>query len=191
MKRGKPPVDMMLDLQRASDNHLGVEPIFTAEEILLRVEELAGQLHRWFEEEPIAQVIMNGAVMFAADLVRAMSARGTVMEMDFIHLKSNRRSGTVNLVSASDLPVDGRDVLLIEDIFETGKTLAYAKDYYIKQGAQSVTSVTLLDKSAGRPTFLKPDFIGFECPDIFVIGYGMDIGFRYRELPFIGRLGQA
>lgn len=191
MSRKGPPVDLLFDWDRAGDNQHGVEPIFTSDEIVNRVEELAGALHRWFETEPVAMVVMNGAMMFAADLVRAMSARGTVMEMDFITVKKNRRAGTRDLIAAADRPVEDRDVLIIDDIFETGKTLSFARDHFLAQGAQSVTSVTLLDKSAGRQVLLKPDFIGFECPDIFVIGYGMDIGFRYRELPFIGRLGQA
>ena len=191
MSRRTPPPDLFFDWDKAGDNHHGVEPIFTRDEIIARVDELAGQLDHWFESEPIVEVIMNGAMMFAADLVRAMSARGAVMEMDFIRLKKHRREGRVELLSASNLPVDGRDVLLVEDIFETGRTLAFARDHYLALGARSVTSVTLLDKSNNRKTLLQPDFIGFQCPDIFVIGYGMDIGFRYRELPFIGRLGQA
>lgn len=191
MTRHGPPLDLLFDWRDADDNHHGIEPIYTAEEILNRVEELASSLHRWFETEPVVEVMMNGSMMFAADLVRAMSARGSVMEMDFIHIKKDRKAGTATIAAASDRPVDGRDVLLIEDIFETGQSLMVARDHYLQLGANSVTTVALLDKSGGRPVPIKPDFIGFKCPDIFVIGYGMDVGFRYRELPFIGRLGQA
>jgi len=179
------------DWGQAGDEHHGVEPVFTSDEILARVDELAAQLVRWFDEEPVAQVVMNGAMMFAADLTRAMSSRGCVMEMDFIHVKKDRRKDNVDLVAASELPVEGREVLVIDDIFENGRTLSFASNYFMAQGAQSVTSVVLLDKSGGRKTNIKPDFIGFECPDIFVIGYGMDIAYRYRELPFIGKMGRA
>lgn len=191
MKPKTPPVDILLEWERAVDKHHGVEPLFSAEEIAVRIDELAKSLCRWFDTEPIAQVMMNGAMMFAADLTRAMSARGMVMEMDFIRVKSEKKAGRVEMLASSELPVKDRDILLITDLFETGRALNHAKEHFIARGAQSVTTVALLDKSNNRSTLLNPDFIGFECPDIFVIGYGMDVGYRYRELPFIGRMGQA
>ncbi|WP_417451641.1 phosphoribosyltransferase [Kordiimonas sp.] len=184
-------MERFFDWNKAGDAHHGIEPVFTAEEIVAKVDDLAVRLTRWFDTEPVAQVVMNGAMMFAADLSRAMSARGCVMEMDFIRLKKDRKSGSVNLRSASDLPVEGRDVLVIDDIFEHGKTLNFARKYFLDQGADSVTSVVLLDKSQRQLTNINPDFVGFECPDIFVIGYGMDVAYRYRELPFIGKMGRA
>lgn len=179
------------DWDKAGDAHHGIEPVFTADEIINKVDDLAARLTRWFDEEPVAQVLMNGAMMFAADLSRAMSIRGCVMEMDFIQVEKNRDTKEVNFTAASNLPVKGRDVLLIDDIFDDGGTLSFAHEHYTSLGAQSVTSVVLLDKSVGRTTNMRPDFVGFECPDIFVIGYGMDIAYRYRELPFIGKMGRA
>lgn len=179
------------DWDKAGDAHHGVEPVFTSDEIVAKVDDLASRLVRWFDDEPVAQVVMNGAMMFAADLTRAMSSRGCVMEMDFIHIKKDRRKDRVDLVAASALPVEGRDVLVIDDIFENGRTLSFVRDYFQALGAQSVTSVVLLDKSGGRVPNIRPDFVGFECPDIFVIGYGMDIAYKYRELPFIGKMGRA
>ena len=184
-------MDHFFDWNKAGDAHHGIEPVFTADEIVAKVDDLASRLTRWFDTEPVAQVVMNGAMMFAADLTRAMSSRGCVMEMDFIRLERNRKEETVKLIAASELPVEGRDVLVIDDIFEHGRTLTFARDYFLALGAESVTSVVLLDKSAGRATNINPDFVGFECPDIFVIGYGMDIAYRYRELPFIGKMGRA
>jgi len=175
----------------ARDNHYGIEVIFTSEDIITRVDELAATLARWFDDEPVAHVVMNGAMMFAADLVRAMSSRGLVMEMDFLTVEKNRREGTRSLIAASNRPVNDRDVLIIDDIFETGRTIALAKEHFKALGANSVTTVCLLDKSQGKPTEARPDYIGFECPDVFVIGYGMDMGYRYRELPFIGKMGQC
>lgn len=179
------------DWNKASDAHHGVEPVFTADEIITKVDDLAVRLVRWFDEEPVAQVLMNGAMMFAADLSRAMSVRGCVMEMDFIQTSKDPKTKKVDLVAASNLDVRGRDVLLIDDIYDDGGSLSCAYEHFNALGAQSVTSVVLLDKSGGRDTKIKPDFVGFECPDIFVIGYGMDIAYRYRELPFIGKMGRA
>ena len=184
-------MDYLFNWNRAGDAHHGIEPVFTADEIVTRVDELAGALARWFDTEPVAQVIMNGAMMFAADLTRAMSVRGCVMEMDFVRMNKDRDAGTVELVATSKLDVKGRDVLLIDDIFDTGRAIDLARHHFTEQGADSVTSVVLLDKSNGRETISRPDFVGFDCPDVFVIGYGMDIGYRYRELPFIGKMGQA
>ncbi len=184
-------MDYFFDWNKAGEAHRGIEPIFTADEIVSKVDELAGRLTRWFDTEPVAQVVMNGAMMFAADLSRAMSMRGCVMEMDFIQKRKDRQNLTVELTAASDLPVKGRDVLVIDDIFEHGLTLKSARDYFLSLGAESVTTVVLLDKSRKNTTNIKPDFIGFECPDVFVIGYGMDIAYKYRELPFIGKMGRA
>lgn len=185
------PVPMFFDWDRADDAHHGVEPIFSADEIVTRVEELAASLCRWFDDEPVAHVVMNGAVMFAADLTRAMSSRGAVLEMDFLTVEKNRRDGTRKLVAATNRPVNNRDVLVIDDIFETGRTMTLARDHFTALGASSVTFVALLDKSQGNTGDLKPDFTGFDCPDVFVIGYGMDVAYRYRELPFIGKMGRA
>jgi hypoxanthine phosphoribosyltransferase len=184
-------MDYFFDWDKAGDAHMGIEPIFTADEIVAKVDELAGRLTRWFDTEPVAQVVMNGAVMFAADLTRAMSMRGCVMEMDFIHVLKSRQKSTAQLAAASDLPVKGRDVLVIDDIFENGRTLSFVRDHFLSLGAESVTSVVLLDKSGKHTPNIKPDFVGFECPDVFVIGYGMDIAYKYRELPFIGKMGRA
>lgn len=184
----KPP---LFDWQEKDESYHGIEPIFTPEDIAGRVDELATVLARWFDDEPVGQVVMNGAFMFAADMTRALSARGIIMEMDFITVEKNRRTGERSLTFATNRPVADKDVLIIDDIFETGNTLLMARDHFMALGASSVTSVVLLDKSKGQNVGIKPDYVGFECPDIFVIGYGMDIGYRFRELPFIGKLGQA
>ena len=175
----------------SDETHQGIEPIFTANDIQARIDELATVLARWFEDEPVAQVVMNGAFLFAADICRALSARGVVMEMDFLTVEKNRRTGERSLAFATNRPVADRDVLIIDDIFETGNTLAMATEHFTNLGASSVTSVVLLDKSNGKDVGIRPDYVGFDCPSVFVIGYGMDIGYRYRELPFIGKMGQA
>lgn len=183
----RPPSDAML----AESPSLGIQPIFTADEISERMADMAESIAHWFEEDLVAQVVMNGAFMFASDLTRALANHDIVIEMDFLTVEKDRRKGTRSLGFASNRPVLNRDVLIIDDIFETGRTLKMAHDHFTKLGASSITSVALLDKSKGRDVAMRPDYIGFDCPDYFVIGYGMDIGYRYRELPFIGRIGQA
>lgn len=170
-----------------------LKTLYSAAEIATRVEEMADAivaLHDNYGTPLLVEVIMNGAVVFAADLVRALSRRGLVIEIDFIALssygKGQKSSGHVVLEADARGAIAGRDVLLIDDILETGRTLSFARDYFLSKGAARVLTGVLLDKSAGRTTHIKADFVGFACPDLFVIGYGMDYAYRYRELPYIG-----
>ncbi len=167
-----------------------IATLFSAAEIAERIEHLADAIVAAAKRPLLVEVIMNGAVIFAADLVRALSRRGQVVEMDFIALssygKGTESSGEVVLEADARGAIKGRDVLLIDDILETGRTLAYARDYFASRGAAQVLTCVLLDKSAGRTPAIRPDFAGFPCPDLFVIGYGMDYAYRYRELPYIG-----
>ena len=179
------------DFDRSGDVHHGLETLFTATEIEAAINRLADHLAKWYDDEPVAEVVMNGAFVFAADLIRALSNRGVILEMDFINLEKDRRSGTVTLITANARSVEGREVLIIDGIFEHGKTLEYAEKHFMDLGASGVTSCVLLDKSGDNETLVKPDFHGFKCPNVFVVGYGLDLGHRYREVPFIARLGQA
>ncbi|RMD88264.1 MAG: hypoxanthine phosphoribosyltransferase [Alphaproteobacteria bacterium] len=167
-----------------------IATLFSAEDIAARIEHLADAVVAAARRPLLVEVIMNGAVIFGADLVRALSRRGQVVEMDFIALssygKGTESSGDVVLEADARGAIAGRDVLLIDDILETGRTLAYARDYFASRGAAQVLTCVLLDKSAGRDPVIRPDFAGFPCPDLFVIGYGMDYAYRFRELPYIG-----
>ncbi len=170
----------------------GIESIFSAAEIAARVEDMADAIVEYVERPLLVEVIMNGAVVFASDLVRALSRRGVVVEIDFIALSSygtgTTSSGEIVIEADARGAIGGRDVLLVDDILETGRTLAFAKNYFMAKGAHRVMSCVLLDKSKGRSPAMRPDFWGFTCPDLFVIGYGMDYAYRYRELPYIGHL---
>jgi hypoxanthine phosphoribosyltransferase len=95
-------------------------------------------------------------------------------------------SGEVRLVRDIDSNVAGRDVLLIDDILESGKTLRFVRDTMLERGARSVEIAVLLDKHMRRQGTLDADYVGFECPDYFVVGYGMDVAHAFRELPFVG-----
>jgi hypoxanthine phosphoribosyltransferase len=97
-------------------------------------------------------------------------------------------SGVVDVLRDIESQVKGRDVLLVDDILESGRTLAYAKDLLIARGAKSVRSAGLLFKPGHLAASIKADFCGFDCPDLFVVGYGMDMAHQFRELPFVGHV---
>ena len=134
--------------------------------------------------------ILKGSFMFAADLIRALHRAGLEPHVEFMHLSSyltgTVSSGQVSILRDIDSSVKGRDVLLIDDILESGRTLAFAKDLLTARGAARVMIAVMLEKPGKRAVQIKADFIGFECPDLFVVGYGMDVAHSYRELPFIG-----
>ncbi len=136
--------------------------------------------------------VLKGSFIFAADLLRAFYRVGLLTEVDFMILASygagTTSSGTVNVLRDIETDVAGRDVLLVEDILETGRTLAAARDLLRERGARRVMTAVLLDKQVERAADVAADFAGFTCPDVFVVGYGMDKAHAYRELPFIGEV---
>jgi hypoxanthine phosphoribosyltransferase len=133
--------------------------------------------------------VLKGSFMFAADLIRAMHRAGMSPQVEFIHLSSYRAatvsSGQVEILRDVQSDVRGREVLLVDDILESGRTLAFAKDLLAARGAK-VSSAVLLEKPGKRAVNIKADHIGFECPDYFVVGYGMDVAHSYRQLPYVG-----
>jgi len=136
--------------------------------------------------------ILKGSFMFAADLLRALHRAGLEPQVEFFHLSSYREgtvsTGAVKILRDIESSVRDRDVLLIDDILESGRTLAFAKDLLIARGARKVMICTMLEKPGKRAVAIKADYVGFVCPDVFVVGYGMDVAHSYRELPFIGRV---
>ncbi|CAL1549082.1 unnamed protein product, partial [Lymnaea stagnalis] len=133
--------------------------------------------------------VLKGSFVFAADLIRAMHDVDLSPEVEFIFISSygaGTTSGEVKVLRDIDNEVAGRDVLLIDDILESGKTLSYTRDLMIRRGAKSCSIAVLLDKRTRRQVKLDADFVGFDCPDYFVVGYGMDVAHAFRELPFVG-----
>ena len=137
--------------------------------------------------------VLKGSFMFAADLIRAMHRTGLSPQVEFIHLSSyldaTVSSGQVTILRDLDSSVRGRDILLVDDILESGRTLAFAKDLLMARGARRVLVCVMLEKPGKRAVAITADFVGFACPDLFVVGYGMDVAHRYRELPYIGVVG--
>jgi hypoxanthine phosphoribosyltransferase len=167
-----------------------VEVLFSESEIAARVQAIADAVAKLKPERLLVVPILKGSFVFAADLLRAFYRSGLRPEVDFMMLASYRQatvsSGQIEVLRDIETDVRGRDVLLVDDILESGRTLAYAKDLLAARGALRTMTAVLLDKAGDRAAEIEADFKGFDCPDKFVIGYGMDMAHAFRELPFVG-----
>ena len=171
-----------------SDTRISV--LFDADRLANRVSELASEIVADMGREFLVVPILKGSFIFAADLLRALHMAGGEPDMDFLTLSSygagTQTSGKVRISRDIDAEIIGRQVLLVDDILESGRTLAVAKDLMMLRQARSVKTCVLLEKPGKLAVQMKVDFVGFECPDKFVIGYGMDVAHAYRQLPFVG-----
>ncbi|HLR75493.1 MAG TPA: hypoxanthine phosphoribosyltransferase [Virgibacillus sp.] len=171
--------------------HNEIDHILISEEtIAKKCAEIGAQLTKEYEGRfPLVIGVLKGAMPFMSDIVRQID---THLEMDFMDVSSygsgTRSSGEVKIVKDLDTKVEGRDLLIIEDIIDSGLTLSYLVDLFKYRKANSIKIVTLLDKPAGRTANIKADIIGFEVPNEFVVGYGLDYDQKYRNLPYIGDL---
>lgn len=164
--------------------------LYSKQEIAQRVGEIAGEIKSAQMERLLVVPILKGSFIFAADLVRALHEKGMAPTIEFLSLSSYREatvsSGQVEILRDVEGEVEGRSVLLLDDILESGRTTAFAKDLMVARGALQVKTCVLLDKPGKRAVDLTADFVGFKCPDYFVVGYGMDMAHNYRQLPFVG-----
>ena len=169
-----------------------IETMFSPAEIAGRIDTLAGQIAALGLQGLLVVAVLKGSFVFAADLIRALHRAGLAPEVEFMTLSSYRKgmtsSGSVEIARDMEGDVRGRHVLIIDDILESGRTLAFAKDLIAARGAASVRTCVLLEKSVKRAVQIKADFKAFDCPNVFVVGYGMDAAHRFRELPFVGRM---
>ena len=169
-----------------------IEVLFSPETIARRIEELCREIATAGLERPLVVPVLTGSFVFSADLLRGLHAAGIEPEVDFLTLASyrlgTRSAGSVDILRDMELDVADRDVLLVDDILDTGRTLAYAKDLIAARGARRLLTCVLLNKRVRRVVAIEADFVAFECPPVFVVGYGMDLANRYRELPFVGRV---
>lgn len=166
------------------------ETLISEEEIQQKINELGAILTEEYKDKfPLAIGILKGAMPFMSDLMKRVDA---YVELDFMDVSSYGNatvsSGEVKIVKDLNTSVEGRDILIIEDIIDSGRTLSYLVDLMKYRKANSIKIVTLLDKPTGRKVNLKADYIGFEVPDAFVVGYGLDYMEKYRNLPYIGVL---
>lgn len=169
---------------------LKVKVLFEDTAIAGRIEELAHEIAQEQLKDLLVVAILKGSFVFAADLVRGLHRADLDPQIEFMHLSSYLKgtvsSGQVKIVKDIDSPVAGRDVLILDDILESGRTLAFAKDLLKARGARRVMIAVMLEKPGKRAVSVEADFVGFQCPDVFVVGYGMDAGHLFRQLPFIG-----
>ena len=167
--------------------------LVTEEELKTRVAELGDALYKKYEgRRPLFLGVLKGSFIFMADLVRASQL---MCDVEFIAVSSYQNgtvsSGRVQITHDLQQDITGRELVIVEDILDSGNTLAFLKNYLMAKGAKSISIVTLLDKLARREKAVEADLAGFVVPDEFVVGYGLDYAQLYRNLPYIGVLKPA
>ena len=164
--------------------------LISEEELKLKTRELADKVSADYKGKKLLVVsILKGGFVFTSDFVRALSID---VQIDFMSVSSygasTRSSGVVQIRKDLDQDIKGLDVLVCEDILDSGLTLSYLKKMLLARGANSVKICTILNKPDRRVANIEPDYVGFDIPDEFVVGYGLDYAEKYRNLPFVGVL---
>ncbi len=164
--------------------------LVSEEELKARVGRLGAEIAERFQgKNPLFLGVLKGCFIFMADLIRACPVKS---DLEFIAVSSYKNatvsSGRVEITHDVQQDITGRDIIIVEDILDSGNTLAFLKEYLLTKGAASITIATLLDKPSRRQKAVTADFAGFTVPDEFVVGYGLDYCQQYRNLPYIGVL---
>ncbi|MBF0357562.1 MAG: hypoxanthine phosphoribosyltransferase [Magnetococcales bacterium] len=171
-----------------------VEPLINEAEIKTRIKTMAKEIAPHMEKNVVVVGLLKGAYVFTADLVRELARLGVVPIVDFMVLssygKSTESSGTVEVKLDCEEDLSGRQVLLLDDILDSGRTLSFAVDHLEKLGASSVLTAVLLDKPSRRNNSFTADFSGFTIDNLFVVGYGIDFAEHFREHPYVGFVKQ-
>ncbi len=164
--------------------------LYSEEELQKKCAEMGAQISRDYEGKNLLLVsVLKGAVVFMADLMRCITIPCAI---DFMVVSSYgsgvKTSGVVKIVKDLDIDLSGKDLLIVEDILDSGMTLSYLKSLLRDRNPNSIRIATLLDKPARRKVDLQADYVGYEVPDEFVVGYGLDYDEKYRNLPYVGIL---
>lgn len=173
-----------------SDNPDILNVIISEKDLTNKVKELARQISEDYKDKNLLLIcVMNGSVFFSVDLIRSLTIKA---ELDFISVASyhggTTSSGKVTLIRDLCTDLLDKDILIIEDILDSGRTFSFLIKYLQEKNPRSLKSCSLLDKPSRRVIPVKLDYTGFEIPDVFIVGYGMDFDQRYRQLKFIGEL---
>lgn len=164
--------------------------LYSSEEITAKAEELGKQLTRDYQgKNPLLVGVLKGAVPFMAELIKHIDIH---IEIDFMVVSSyqggTQSSGEVKILKDVDTNIEGRDVIFVEDIIDTGRTLLYLRDMFKYRKAKSIKIVTLFDKPEGRVVDIDADYVCYDVPNEFVVGFGLDYDEKYRNLPYVGVL---
>lgn len=167
-----------------------VEVLLTEEQVDTRISEIGAQISREYEGKEVHLVcVLKGGTFFTCELAKRISVP---VSLDFMSVSSygsdTKSSGVVRIVKDLDEPLRGKDVIVVEDIVDSGRTLSYLLEMLKDRGPASLKLCTLLDKPERRVTDVKVDYTGFRVPDEFVVGYGLDYDQKYRNLPYIGKV---
>jgi len=168
-----------------------VAVLYSADQIAERVQWLADAIVKQLPPDIMIVALLRGSFVFTADLIRALHRAGGSPQVDFMTLSSygagTESSGSVEINRDMNESVAGRDILIVDDILESGRTLTFARNLIEERGAKSIRIAVFLEKPGKRAVAnINADFVGFSIPDKFVVGYGLDYANYYRELPYIG-----
>ena len=171
-------------------NTQNIRVLFSEEQIAECIAQLAAEIAATMDRELVVISVLKGSFIFTADLIRALHRAGLEPEIDFLKLSSygegTESSGEMKILFDLSANVAGREVLVVDDILDTGRTLSFARNLLNEREATTVKACCLLDKAERRVVDVEAEYLGFACPNEFVVGYGLDYAHRYRELPYIG-----
>ena len=164
-----------------------IKTLLTRETVENRIKELAKEIEKDYKGKELLVIgLLKGSVVFMTDLIKEMDLPLVIDFMSVSSYSGTTSTGVIKVSKDTDIDVKGKDVLIVEDIIDTGLTLSRVKKMLIERGTKSLKICTLLDKPSRRTVDMKGDYVGFEIPDEFVVGYGLDYDQRHRNLPYIG-----
>ncbi len=164
-----------------------IKTLLTREEVEKRIKELAKEIEKDYCGKDLLVIgLLKGSIMFMSDLIKEMDLPVMIDFMSVSSYSGTISTGVINVLKDTDISVKDKDVLIVEDIIDTGLTLSHVKKLLEDRGAKSLKICTLLDKPSRRTIEMKGDYVGFEIPDEFVVGYGLDYDQHHRNLPYVG-----
>ncbi len=164
-----------------------IKTLLTREEVEKRIKELAKEIEKDYCGKDLLVIgLLKGSIMFMSDLIKEMDLPVMIDFMSVSSYSGTTSTGVINVLKDTDISVKDKDVLIVEDIIDTGLTLSHVKKLLEDRGAKSLKICTLLDKPSRRTVEMKGDYVGFEIPDEFVVGYGLDYDQHHRNLPYVG-----
>ncbi|HIE06082.1 MAG TPA: hypoxanthine phosphoribosyltransferase [bacterium (Candidatus Stahlbacteria)] len=174
------------------DNPAELNVLITEVEIRERIDQLVGEIGADFQnQDPVVVGLLTGSFIFLADLIRGFFRHNIRPEVDFMIVSSYkgvRSSGKVEVIQDIKIDIDGRSILLVDDILDTGRTLSLVCNHLRSKGPTRLKTCVFLNKRDGREVDFTADYVGFVIPDLFVVGYGLDLEGRFRELPYVAEV---